>query len=91
MRLNIEWMAPWIYGKPLRNYLYHTTEREFDFIDKLGTYNEHSAKVSKVDILRGYLKGMEKRVNWGSISKKKAVKYATARLAREVELSLTII
>ncbi len=28
MRLNIEWMAPWRYGKPFKNYLFHTIKHE---------------------------------------------------------------
>ena len=24
MRLNIEWMAPWRYGKPCKNWFFHT-------------------------------------------------------------------
>jgi hypothetical protein len=49
------------------NNIYHTTPVELDFIEGLGKWSEH--RVSRMDLLRGYLRSMRLRTDWGGMSR----------------------
>lgn len=59
----------------------HTTENEIKFIQKIGTFNEQSARSTQRDLLANYLKGCARRVNWGDMEKGKVIAFAKERLA----------
>lgn len=54
------------------------TEHEIDFIDKLGTHSNHAAdfNLSRVELLRGYIDGAKRRVDWGDIDRETILVYA---------------
>lgn len=60
------------------------TTHEIAFLRKLGTYNEHTKRIPRSELLRGYLAGCQKRTIWENINKDKVVAFAEAELAREV-------
>jgi hypothetical protein len=61
---------------------YWTTDMEIDFLDNIGTFREMPGNPLK--LLKGYLRGIATRVNWGTMNKEKIVAHARARI-RELE------
>ena len=68
--------------------MYHTTEREIAFIDGLGTYSENPKNMSVIDILKGYINGLSKRVNVAGMNRNKITQHAVERLNREIKKGL---
>lgn len=54
------------------------TNDEKNFIDGLGTFGERPQ--DKATLLRGYINGMNKRENFGSIDKQQCLAYANKKL-----------
>lgn len=54
------------------------TNDEKDFIDGIGTFREIPG--DKAVLLRGYINGMNKRENFGSIDKQQCLAYANKKL-----------
>ena len=64
--------------KPLSRKDEHTTEHEIFFINHIGKFS--TSKLSAIDCLTGYIKGLGERSNWGDIKKKAVTQRAKARL-----------
>lgn len=58
----------------------HTTQDEFDFLENIGTYRENGVPETKKNLLKGYLVGASKRVNWGEIDKDVVINFAKEKL-----------
>ena len=55
-----------------------STEDEIDFLDNIGTFLEMPGNPLK--LLRGYLRGVETRTDWGTMDKDKIIAHAKARI-----------
>lgn len=57
----------------------HKTKNEIEFIKNLGKHNLHNENYSgprdKNTLLKGYLKGIEKREKWGEIDKEEVMAF----------------
>lgn len=55
---------------------YYGTLCEIDFIKKLGTgiFRGRSMSMSRLEMLKGYLSGALKRVNWGAIDREEVIR-----------------
>lgn len=57
----------------------HTTKNEIEFIRNLGKHNLHNEYYSgprdKGILLKGYLRGLEKREKWGEIDKEEVMAF----------------
>ena len=62
----------------------HTTKNEIEFIKNLGKHNLHNEYYSgprdKETLLKGYLKGIEKREKWGEIDKEEVMAFVIKSL-----------
>lgn len=62
----------------------HTTKNEIEFIKNLGKHNLHNEYYSgprdKKTLLKGYLKGIEKREKWGKIDKEEVMAFVSKAL-----------
>lgn len=52
----------------------HTTEQEIAFINNLGSFA--NTKLSRKELLTGYLKGAMERRNWGDVDGLRAIYHA---------------
>lgn len=54
------------------------TEHEIDFINNLGTHSPHAAEfnLTRIELLRGYINGAKRRVDWGDIDRETILVYA---------------
>lgn len=61
----------------------YQTSCEMDFLRHLGSYGPHAAsfRLTKADLLRGYLEAAKKRHDWGEIDREKIIEYATELLS----------
>lgn len=57
-----------------------TTADEAQFIDNLGRQSEEGRISGPLKAVEGYLKGAQKRTDWGLINRQAAIDYATSRL-----------
>ena len=57
----------------------HTTEREKNFLYRIGTFRPRKASDNaahtRLSLLTGYLKSMDKRKNWGDMDKQEVKSY----------------
>ena len=53
---------------------------ELDFLDNIGTFREMPGNPLK--LLKGYLKGIDTRTNWGTMNKEKIIAHARARIRK---------
>jgi hypothetical protein len=67
------------------NNIYHTTPVELDFIEGLGKWSEH--RVSRMDLLRGYLRSMQLRTDWSGMSRHDVERRVLMLIEREVVLA----
>lgn len=51
---------------------------ELDFLDNIGTFREMPGNPLK--LLRGYLRGVETRMDWGTMDKEKIIAHAKERI-----------
>ena len=62
----------------------HTTKNEIEFVRNLGKHNLHNEYYSgprdKETLLKGYLKGIEKREKWGEIDKEEVMAFVSKAL-----------
>ncbi len=62
----------------------HKTKNEIEFIKNLGKHNLHNENYSgprdKGILLKGYLKGIEKREKWGEIDKEEVMAFVIKSL-----------
>ena len=59
---------------------YWNTDMEIDFLDNEGTFREMPGNPLK--LLRGYLKGIATRTDWGTMNKEKIIAHARARIRK---------
>ena len=57
---------------------YWSTQSELNFIKKIDKFINNGT--SRKRLLQGYLKGVEQRVNWGTIDKNVVISYAQKEL-----------
>jgi hypothetical protein len=60
----------------------HETANEIYFLSKIGSYADTNKP--RADILKGYLAGCAKRVNWDAMDKARVMAYASSLLDREL-------
>jgi len=62
------------------------TTAELRFIKRMGTFSEAVAesRITRRDLLEGYLKAFDKRVEWGSIDRERCLKLAHIELEKEM-------
>ena len=53
---------------------------ELDFLDNIGTFREMPGNPLK--LLKGYLRGVATRMNWGTMNKEKIIAHARARIRK---------
>ena len=60
------------------------TRDEKKFLEGIGTYNDKNSEIkftTKEKLLEGYLKGCQKRVDWGDLDKGEIIEFAKEQLA----------
>jgi len=62
----------------------HTTSREIEFVDSLGTHHESSKGLSRREMLHRYKQSMSKRVEWGEIDPYALMLHVNIRLEESV-------
>lgn len=69
----------------------HTTKNEIEFVKNLGKHNAHNENYSgprdKRILLKGYLRGLEKREKWGEIDKNEVMVFVRKALEISVMTS----
>lgn len=72
-----------MYKREKNSSIAYKTECEMEFIRRIGSYGPHAAafRLSKAELLRGYIAGAKKRHDWGEIDREKIIEYATELLS----------
>lgn len=70
--------------KRLHNKSRWTNANEKKFIREIGSFNEVGASMSRASLLKNYIIGIEKRVNWGGMDPEEIMAYARKQLEMEM-------
>jgi hypothetical protein len=62
----------------------HVTNDEILYIKTIGSYSEHSSKMSKKELLTNYIKSLKLRFDWNNLDKDLIKNFAKSELKNAI-------
>lgn len=69
-------------GKTMATSNKHNTTDEIMFIEKIGEFNDHAKKFTRLELLKNYYAASLKRENWGGMDQIKILNFVQTAIAR---------